>query len=65
MSAHHTAPGGKITSAWKREGGVIRLELEIPAGINAVAQLEKGFVFEDGSDIKEVKTGTYTVKAVG
>ena len=65
VSAHHTAPGGKITSAWKREGGVIRLELEIPAGINAVAQLEKGFVFEDGSDIKEVKTGTYTVKAVG
>ena len=64
VSAHHVAPAGKIASSWKRENGEICLELEIPEGISAVAQLEKGFAFDDGTTSKNVKTGTYSVICV-
>lgn len=64
VSAHHIAPSGKIASSWKRENGAIRLELEIPEGIRAVAKLEKGYAFADGTAEKNVKTGTYAVICV-
>lgn len=64
VSAHHIAPAGRIASSWKRENGAIRLELEIPEGIRAVAKLEKGYAFADGTAEKKVKTGTYSVICV-
>ncbi len=61
VSAYHIAPAGKIAVSWKRENGVIRLELEIPEEMNAVIRLEKGVAFADGTTEKTAKTGTYTV----
>ena len=61
VSAYHIAPSGKISVSWKREGQTIILEIEIPDEISAVAEVEMGFGFEDGSRLRPVKTGTYRI----
>ncbi len=62
-SAHHVAPAGKIVSAWERKGEDILLHLEIPQKVRAAAQLDPGFVFEDGTNRKTVTSGTYKIIA--
>lgn len=61
VSAYHIAPAGKIAASWKREGEGIALNLEIPEGISAVAELGEGYAFADGTMTKNVVTGTYQV----
>jgi len=60
-SAYHMAPSGKILSSWVREGENVILTLEIPAGINASAELEAGYTFEDLKNTKSVTSGTYKI----
>lgn len=62
-SAHafHNAPSGKISVSWKRENDDILLDVEIPNGICAVAELEENFCFEDGQRSKQIGSGTYKI----
>ena len=63
VCASHTAPAGKISSFWRREGQNIILTLEIPKEISAVAELEAGYFFEDGNTSKNVTSGEYKIVA--
>lgn len=60
-SAYHNAPAGKIEVAWKRENGKILLDVTIPEGICATAELGADFYFEDGTQSNTITTGLYTV----
>ena len=60
-SAHHTAPSGKICSAWRREGDGILLELQIPEEMHATARLPLGYSFESGESCKTVTSGMYKI----
>ena len=59
----HFAPAGKITSAWKRENGVVTLKLGIPAAMHATAKLPQGYAFADGTTEKAVVSGIYEIRA--
>ena len=60
----HMAPTGKITSAWKRENGVITLKIGIPAAMRATAKLPKGYAFADGATEKAIESGIYEIRAL-
>ena len=60
-SAYHVTPAGKISAAWRREENSIALEVEIPKGITATAELEPHFCFEDGEKSKSIVSGKYKV----
>jgi alpha-L-rhamnosidase len=60
-SAYHVAPAGRIAVKWVREGGELMLDLTIPRGICATAELEQGYSFEDGSCKKHVAGGRYKI----
>lgn len=62
--AYHLAPGGKILSAWQRQGERILLTLEIPGGMQAAAKLPVGYRFENGEQQMAVATGAYTVQKI-
>ena len=49
VRASYEHPRGKITSAWKREGGKLLLDVTIPANTTAVVHLPTGEVKEVGS----------------
>lgn len=60
-SAYHIAPSGKISSAWRREGERIILELKIPEAMHAVAKLPLGYLFENGESCTTVTSGRYEI----
>jgi alpha-L-rhamnosidase len=60
-SAYHIAPSGKISSAWRREGERIILELKIPEAMHAVAKLPLGYLFENGESGATVTSGRYEI----
>ena len=59
--AYYTAPAGKIVSAWKRDGGDVILDLEIPAGVKGEIILPAGYKFADGERVKVAASGNYRV----
>ena len=60
-SAFHNAPAGTITVSWKRENRDILLDVKIPEGICATAELGPDFCFEDGAHSKAVTSGIYKI----
>lgn len=60
-SAYHITPRGKISVSWRRENECIILDLEIPHGISATAEMESHFCFENGERSKSVVTGIYKI----
>ena len=60
-SAYHITPRGKISVSWRRENECIILDLEIPHGISATAEMESHFCFENGERSKSVVTGVYKI----
>ena len=60
---YYESPCGKIASAWKREGNNVSVSIEIPQEVIATVILPNGYTFEDGSNKKELKTGTYSVRS--
>ena len=60
-SAYHITPRGKISVSWRRENECIILDLEIPHGINATAEMKSHFCFENGECSKSVVTGVYKI----
>lgn len=61
VSAYHITPLGKATVAWRRDGEDIILDLEIPQGICAFAELEPDFRFESGERSMPVESGSYKI----
>ncbi len=61
VSAYHIAPSGKISVSWRREGEGIILDVEIPQGVCATAEMEPHFCFEDGERSKPIVSGTYRI----
>lgn len=61
VSAYHLAPAGKISVAWRKEETAIILDVEIPQGVCATAEMEQGFCFEDGECSKSIVSGTYKI----
>ena len=59
---YYTAPSGKISSSWKRDGERIILNLEIPSDLKATVYLEKGYAFEDGESTKNAASGEYFIR---
>lgn len=60
-AAYHIAPAGKIAVSWRRwEQGIV-LDMQIPMGMHAVAQLPARFCFEDGTYTKPIVSGTYRI----
>ena len=59
--AWHEAPAGKIVSRWERKGDAIELTLTIPEAMTAEAVLPGGWCFSDGTNQKNIKSGSYTV----
>ena len=60
-SAYHITPRGKVSVSWRRENECIILDLEIPQGISATAELEPHFSFDDGERSKAIVTGVYKI----
>ena len=58
---YYEAPAGKIFSRWERKGEEIVLTVEIPESVRAALYLENGYVLEDGTAFKAVKSGTYVI----
>ncbi|MEV0070889.1 family 78 glycoside hydrolase catalytic domain [Amycolatopsis sp. NPDC050768] len=52
-SAWHETPYGRASSAWRRDGELVRFDIEVPANARAVVRLPSGAEHEVGS-------GTYT-----
>ena len=61
VDAWHMAPAGKIQVSWKREGDMILLDVRIPQGVRAEAELEKGYHFRDGSSTLCLTSGRYEI----
>ena len=58
----HTAPEGEIRVRWERGGdGGISLNIDVPAGLAGFVRLPMGFVFEDGTAVKQAETGAYKI----
>ncbi len=60
-SAYHISPGGKISSSWERTENGIILTVEIPECMSGNIILEKGFCFEDGTNLKQLNTEKYII----
>lgn len=60
-SASYTAPYGKISVSWKREGKTVGLCVDIPDSAMAFAALPDGFSFEDGMREKAIVSGEYRI----
>lgn len=60
-SAFHNAPAGTISVSWKRENRDILLDVKIPEGICATAELGPDFCFEDGAHSKAITSGIYKI----
>ena len=60
-SAYHLAPSGRVEVSWRRVSNTVQLQLQIPTQMHAVATLEDGCRFEDGTTSKVVTSGVYTV----
>ena len=58
-SAYHSAPSGRVSVLWRREGEKVVVDLEVPNGMDATLTLDGGFAFEDGSDEIRVVSGSY------
>ena len=56
---YHQGVHGRIASAWRREGGLIRLTLDIPAGYRGDILLDKDWQFEDGTRARPLQSGEY------
>jgi alpha-L-rhamnosidase len=57
--AYYTAPDGRITSSWKRDGEGVILTVALPETVSGEIVLPAGYAFEDGSAVKTAATGTY------
>ena len=60
-SAYHDLPSGRISVSWKREDQHILLEVSIPKNVDAAAELDSAYCFEDGTQYKSVSSGTYKI----
>ena len=57
----HVAPEGQIRVRWAREGDKIMLDVTVPEGLPGLIKLPMGWVFEDGTSVKEAETGAYHI----
>jgi len=57
----HIAPEGKIYVKWVKEGSEIKLNVEIPEGLEGEIILPNGWSFEDSEVCKTAKTGEFAV----
>ena len=60
-SAYHIAPAGKISVRWWREDDDIILDVEIPQGMRAIAELEAHLRFENGESAMPLTSGVYKI----
>ena len=58
-AGYHQGVHGRIASAWRREDGLIRLTLDIPAGYRGDILLDKDWQFEDGTRARPLQSGEY------
>ncbi len=56
---HHRAPEGEICVAWKREGDAVLLDVTAPGLLDGYIRMPGGMVFEDGTSVKALESGTY------
>ena len=61
--AYHDTPVGRISVSWKRTENGINLEIEVTDKLHGKIALPEGFVFEDRTSEKELKSGNYMVVA--
>lgn len=54
-------PAGKVSAAWRREGGKVILEVKVPDGVTGEIRLKNGYVFAEIAQLtaQPVKSGTY------
>lgn len=57
----YDAPAGRILSSWERDGGTVRLHVELPETVAGRICLEDGWEFEDGYAVKPAVTGDYGI----
>ena len=57
----HTAPEGRISVRWEREGERLRLSVQAPETLSGRISLEAGFVFRDGVSVKPLASGEYEI----
>lgn len=65
ISAHHTAPAGRISSEWTRDGEAILLRITIPEGCHGRILLEDGWQFDHGHRTLPARTGEYRIIPAG
>jgi alpha-L-rhamnosidase len=64
VSAYHVTPVGKVSVSWHRNGDAILLDVELPAGIKAKAETEKGYCFEDAGAAIGITSGRYKINRI-
>ena len=62
-SAYYVSKFGRIEVSWKRNGENIVLEVTIPDGIKAKAELDDEYAFDDGSTSRFIHSGEYILKS--
>lgn len=62
FSCWHLLPAGRIDVSWKRDNGVIRLDIKTPEAVYGKIVLHDGCTFEDGASEKELRGGSYTIR---
>ena len=65
VSAFHTLPQGRLSSAWKRVGDQVEWTVEIPEGCYGMLQLEAAWQFDDGTRFKPAASGVYRLLPAG
>ena len=64
-AAYHIMPAGRLESRWeRRHDGSIILKITAPEGVRGSIVPDNGFVFNDGSSKKPLKSGEYIIKGV-
>ena len=53
VKAERKTPYGRLASAWKKEGGTLKLDVEVPPNTTATIVLPAGNISEDGKPILE------------
>ena len=58
---HRRLGSGKISVRWWREDDAIILDVEIPQGMRAIAELEAHLRFESGKSDRPLTSGVYKI----
>lgn len=59
--ATYQHPNGELQVTWNREGDTVTLNVSLPDKLHGEIRLPDGATFPDGTDVKQIETGTFII----